>query len=76
MGELIDLFKWKAKKEREEIEELRKELSEIMDRLEPIDYVPILSVEEEGEEFNSRIVSVWLSILDSYKKWPIDSSDL
>ena len=76
MGELIDLFKWKAKKEREEIEELRKELSEIMDRLEPIDYVPILSVEEEDEEFNSRIVSVWLSILDSYKKWPIDSSDL
>ena len=75
MGELIDLFKWKAKKEEAEVEELRSELKEIMDRLEPIDYVPVMP-EEDDEAFTERMISVLLKSLDGYRNWPIDSSDL
>lgn len=74
MGELVNLLEWKKKKEEKEIEDLRKEVRDIMDSMGPPDQS--FFYEQDKDNFLSRMTSLMLTTLDGYSKWPIDSSDM
>ena len=78
MGELVFLEEWKERKELEEIERLRGELKVHMASMpEPEVYggMPFME-EEDAETWFQRIIDPFLSTLDGYRHWPIDSSDM
>lgn len=82
MGELVSLKAWKKKKadeelkkEIEEINSLKEELSRYLEDMEepqPMPYIP----DEDYESWSKRIVSAMILSLDGYRTWPIDSSDM
>ena len=86
MGDLVSLAAWKKrkaeeahKKELEEIQALRVEISELIDELGGVEIGPYTS--EEERDLWSKLgmdtaVQTMLSTLDGYSSWPIDSSDL
>jgi hypothetical protein len=86
VGDLVSLAAWKKrkaeeahKKELEEIQALRVEISELIDELGGVEIGPYTS--EEERDLWSKLgmdtaVQTMLSTLDGYSSWPIDSSDL
>lgn len=74
MGELVNLFEWKTKKEERETEELRQQVKDIIDSMGPIE--PKFYHVENDKDILSRMTSLMLTTLDGYSKWPVDSSDM
>ncbi len=82
VGDLVSLAAWKKrkaeeahKKELEEIQALRVEISELIDELGGVEIGPYVS-EEDKDLWSKLGMGIMLSTLDGYSSWPIDSSDL
>ncbi len=83
MGIIIDFYEWKKKKADEEAEReiikvrnLSNELSGYLDEIHSTNKTGSHYVSEEFDEWTKKAVKVMLEKLSSYKKWPIDSTDM
>ena len=88
MGDLVSLNEYKKKladkklkEELDEINKLKEDLSELMKDLPPKEdmpyfYEPDIEIENLSERAAKILLSVLVSTLDGYGRWPIDSTDM